>query len=953
MFSFLFKRKNSKSAASHEATEKHSAAASGGSGASSGGGKHGASVAPKQANAQAQEQQRLQQQEKKQAALQQAASVANDETAAVSFILQCDFADARLQAAQHIQSKAALEQVLAGTRNLDRRVAKLMQQRLEALQYQQQSEGRAQAALEQAEKLLAQPLLMTSHLSELDKVWAALGKLPAEMPQVSRFTQVRADIAGRLQEQAQLQRRLIDLVAKLKACQLAPAVNAENADAEHAERAVKAEIASARQLIQELDALKEHRECAALPRQLMPEAEQEARRIMQKIQEDEQAQAALQACQHALQQWRQALEQAAVAEVSEVKEGADSASTPSDSAPALDVTQISKEWQTLLANCGKAQQAQLQVQFAEIKRRLAPIASSDAVASASPASVSTSPASASQSSPASQHSQTNPPREHHPRPAKNTQHALSKEELQAANTQFAQALHALEAALQEGSLQAAAENDKLLRDLKAVKPNGNQAGRLTALRAELHRLQSWARWGGKVSREELTKAVEDLATQEMTVVELAKKVGSMRERWRSLDASAGPAPRQLWERFDQACTTAYAPAAEHFKKLAAERAQHAQQAQDIIGQVQAFVQAHPVDTPQPDWRAIASFCQKVDQQWHRLGSIERKERKRLDKEFAQALAVLLQPLEQQRAIEVRRREELIAEVEQLDSHERGALDHLRHLQERWQEMAKALPLARKVEQELWQRFHAGCDAVFAQRKESAHQEQAERRQHLQAKEALCLQLEQVAAEETNKALRELLKNTRQAWKEIGPVPRAQEVALDKRWQQAQESIAQKIDAQALAAQKIQNQAQLEKLLLCIALENALQSGAQESDVWNSRWAALPKVAAELEKVLNARWQNAIAAANDDVAREKLLSRLQAKRADLANEVLRQEIIHGIDSPAEFSRERLQMQVQVLQSSLKSGEKQGFDAGGGGGKLALYSAALVDDALLARVKVLLA
>jgi hypothetical protein len=89
------------------------------------------------------------------------------------------------------------------------------------------------------------------------------------------------------------------------------------------------------------------------------------------------------------------------------------------------------------------------------------------------------------------------------------------------------ALGALEAALEEGSLQAASEQDKALRamDFKSMRPGDDRMARLSRLRAELARLQGWARWGGNVSREELMKAAQDLADQEMPVAERAQKVG--------------------------------------------------------------------------------------------------------------------------------------------------------------------------------------------------------------------------------------------------------------------------------------------------------------------------------------------------------------------------------------------------------------------------------------------
>ena len=51
-----------------------------------------------------------------------------------------------------------------------------------------------------------------------------------------------------------------------------------------------------------------------------------------------------------------------------------------------------------------------------------------------------------------------------------------------------------------------------------------------------------------------------------------------------------------------------------------------------------------------------------------------------------------------------------------------------------------------------------------------------------------------------------------------------------------------------------------------------------------------------------------------------MARLQANQPRLLEEVLRLEIVAGVDSGAEFVRDRLKMQVEVLQSSLKSGQK---------------------------------
>src|SRR5262245_47054666 len=110
----------------------------------------------------------------RQAALAQAAAFANDEAGALAFLLRCEFADARLQAAEHVHSRAALEEALKAMRNVDRRVAKLLQSRLDILQQQDLCKELAQQCVDDALKLIDHPHLLPNQVAELDRAWAAI-----------------------------------------------------------------------------------------------------------------------------------------------------------------------------------------------------------------------------------------------------------------------------------------------------------------------------------------------------------------------------------------------------------------------------------------------------------------------------------------------------------------------------------------------------------------------------------------------------------------------------------------------------------------------------------------------------------------------------------------------------------------------------------------------------------
>ena len=418
----------------------------------------------------------------------------------------------------------------------------------------------------------------------------------------------------------------------------------------------------------------------------------------------------------------------------------------------------------------------------------------------------------------------------------------------------------------------------------------------------------------------MIKTVEGLPTQNLAMGELAKKVGSMRDRWKALDSLSGPAPRSLWERFDAACTQAYAPAAAHFRQLADDRHANAARGQALVDEANAEVAR--LGAGEADWKHVSGTVQRLRTAWSHLGAVDRKEKKRLDAQFSEALTTLQRPLEHQRKVEVAVREQLIEEVRKLDPHERHAVDLLRELQHRWQEHARALPLERKAEQALWQRFRAACDELFAARKEHAHAADSERRAHEAAKEALCARLEAAAPEATPASAGKLLREAAAEWQSIGPVPRAHEARIEKRYHAAVAQVTQHADNARRAAGVALAGAVRDKLRLVLALEAALanpESNTSAAD-WRARWDALLPLDGGYEAVLRERFEAGLAALEGE--RGGYVGQLEANRERLLQDLLRLEIAAGVDSGAEFARERLRLQVEVLQSSLKSGQKPG-------------------------------
>ncbi|SDE46718.1 protein of unknown function [Massilia sp. PDC64] len=780
--------------------------------------------------------------------------IGDDEAAAVEFILQCEFSELRLAAAEFVHSPEQLERVHTAMRNTDRRVAKLMQSRLDAHRHREAEHRRAQAAVEQAESLLKDALLTPNHVAELDRKWSVISAPELD----AAFQTARAALAQRLEAQVALQRAMIDRVAALRqlgGAGLPAAELAQRLDA----------------LAQEQDEALRSLEHPSLPRALVAEFAAGMEKLRAGLQVQEAGQAALAA-------------RAAFLDAQQAKPVAE-----------LNAETLRREWKALPHPPQDEQAAELQRRF-------------DALLATVP-----------------QPEPRKPKEPREPKPAhEGGAKAAAKEgnkdnKPRGADQHFIDTMDAMEAALQQGSLGAAADHDKTLKEAreKGMRLTPAQSDRLAHLRAELKRLSDWARWGGNVSREELIKTVEALPTQNLSMSELAKKVGSMRDRWKALDSLSGAAPKSLWERFDAACTAAYAPAAAHFRHLADERHANAARGQALVEEAQAEIAR--LREGSVEWKHVAGTVQRLRLAWSHLGAIDRKEKKRLDALFTDALNILQGPLEEQRKAEMAEREAIIEEAAAIDPHDRHAIDTMRALQQRWQEHARALPLERKSEQALWQRFRAVCDDVFQRRKETMHEADIERRAHEAAKEAISARLEAAAADVTPATVGKLLREAQAEWQAIGPVPRAHEARVEKRFHAAVALVQQHADQAKRAAGVAQAGMLRDKLRLVQELEQAVAAGDAGDTDWDARWSALPPLDADMERTLRTRFDAALAALRGSPEQKAAYARtLEDNRARLLHELLRLEIGAGIDSGPEFARERLKLQVEVLQSSLKSG-----------------------------------
>ena len=139
-------------------------------------------------------------------------ALGSDEAAAAEFILQSPFSELRLAAAELLEGREHLERVYGAMRNVDRRVAKLVHGRLDAIRHHEAELRRGEDTLAQARAMLADALLTPNHVGELDRKWSVI-----RAPELAAdFEAVRAQLGARLEAQVQLQRAMIDRLTALR-----------------------------------------------------------------------------------------------------------------------------------------------------------------------------------------------------------------------------------------------------------------------------------------------------------------------------------------------------------------------------------------------------------------------------------------------------------------------------------------------------------------------------------------------------------------------------------------------------------------------------------------------------------------------------------------------------------------------------------------------------------------
>lgn len=439
-------------------------------------------------------------------------------------------------------------------------------------------------------------------------------------------------------------------------------------------------------------------------------------------------------------------------------------------------------------------------------------------------------------------------------------------------------------------------------------PKGIQA-KLDDFEAQLVKLGDWHEFAVTPKKEALITQMQALATSSINPENLATKIHELQDSWKEVSKGVQQQDDELWQQFQQASATAYAPCKEFFEAQAAERENNLNKRRELVSQLQQYLQGY--DFANAVWKDVEQTLKTARAEWQTYWPVPRKAGNDLQKEFENLMEQLFGKITSEYESNKTAKQNLIeqaqTQVSAVDT--RAATETIKQLQAQWKTIGKSW---HKEDQQLWQEFRKHCDAVFALRNQ-AFEAAKEQRQAITARaEQLVEQLNQFAAQ--------TLEQLNAAKTEIESV-KAEFIALDLPKETAK-ALQQKFNAgiAAIATKRdsARNQAEEQSWTDLFNALNALRE-YELAVIAQTASETLATQKTQLEALIanTPRWPTGtFGLVQQRLAKaDTVTSATQAANTELLHTLtIRAEILAGKESPAEDKQARMAYQVKQMQQA---------------------------------------
>ena len=491
-----------------------------------------------------------------------------------------------------------------------------------------------------------------------------------------------------------------------------------------------------------------------------------------------------------------------------------------------------------------------------------------------------------------------------------------------------QKLTKLRSSLQEDDLKSAQQlENAIISGLNKIQGLSTQRrqkviGELEALQPKIKKLASWRHWGTTQARENIIEEIQQIHETERDLEKIANRIKQAREQWKQWDNSGEGGDHRLYKAFDTACTKAYEPCKAFFESQRQQRLAFSRERSQICELLES--EYENTDWRNPDWKRLQQCYREQISRWHKLGPAEYKDRKSLHRRFEQISEKFNGPLDRERKRNLKQREELILEIGKLAELEdsRKAITALQTLKKQW---VVTVSGKRKQEQNIWKKFTSACDTVYEKSRQSKKAFDQQLNHNLKAKKALCSQIEQSISDTEFTDPDEITSSItrwKQQWTDLGRVPKSEIKQIEKRFRDA----LHKLNTVSKGLHREQQSKTDQMLFACASFcteleQQLLEDKTLDSDSAIQRWQQFDPLDSDLRSGLRARMDHVLKAASDSAFRQSFEQSLDQNFDRINNYLLQLEINAGIDSPAQYAKQRMELQISRLSTALGKDSNQ--------------------------------
>jgi len=405
---------------------------------------------------------------------------------------------------------------------------------------------------------------------------------------------------------------------------------------------------------------------------------------------------------------------------------------------------------------------------------------------------------------------------------------------------------------------------------------------------KIDELSDWEHYVATPKKEKLLRDVMALAETPLdNPVSQSNKVKEFRKQWNSFGHAEENLENDLNEAFNQACERAFEPCRKYFAEQEKIREKNLEVKLALIKEAQNLSNA--ID--QEDNKMLDGKLNKLKQRWRQSGDIDRKRYIECKSKFEQALAPIKSRVFQYHQNNATAKQALIANAKDALNMDDvfQATNNIKEIQKAWAEVGYS---GVKFENDLWLEFRQINDQVFGKRDAQKQKEASILKKQASEWQA---QLDELVKIECEPSIKVFDKKLMQLTDLLSTVKSSShnDKALISSIYDAIEQFKSKRKKLKSAQQKLHWQT-------LFGLLTDVRNASETIDE-NERFEELPIT-----------WQKKLLQAN------KKLDDSSPDKDARQNQLLKLEILAGVESPKALNESRMKVQVELMQEQMTSG-----------------------------------